>query len=110
MGVTTVALLPKTTRFLIDYEVRLIQSEWLLGIRTAIRLNSVVKAQKIADVLGDELSKVCKELFIYERYQFHLLLKGESINKYAIPIDRFPNRRGKSLDYMRVEILEKVED
>ncbi len=99
MKITTIEISPKTAQFLINYETRLIQSEFLLGIRTAIRLNSTIKAQKIADVLGDELPKVCKELFVYERYQFHLLLNGESVTKGSIP---FPDRRGKNLNYTRV--------
>lgn len=104
MGVTiTTQLLPHTICFLINYETRLIRAEWLLGIRTAIRLNSVIKAKQIAENLGDELSKITSELFIYERYQFQLLLKGESVRKGSIPIEYFPNKVGRGLNYIKLK-------
>lgn len=103
MGVTTTRLLPHTICFLINYEMRLIRAEWLLRIRTAIRLNSVTKAKQIAENLGEGFSKITHELFIYERLQFQLLLKDESVRKGSIPIEYFPNKIGRGLNYIKLK-------
>ena len=107
MGITTTRLLPKTEKFLINYEVRLIRAEFLVLIRKAIALNSCQKAQQIAEELGDNLPEVTKSLFIYERYQFQQLLKGESARKGSIPIEQFPNKVGRSCSFAKLKSSEK---
>lgn len=84
--------------FLIDAIRKTIQADILTLIRKAIKIKSVQNAQKIAECLAENLAVILKELFIYERYQFTMLCRNE-LNFGNIPIRKWPDKRGKYVNY-----------